>query len=407
MTDTGTGSATLCRICHSPISHPGADCAHCRSRATLPALPPILTWSAVFSAIVILFGVTTLLTHEYRAERAHRQSLHMQAAESAARDGRYEAAIREFRDALEYDRENVAARLGLANALFKLERVSEAGNYLIDLRAAEPTHGLVNRLLGDVARKEGHPDEAAHYYRAAIYGRWPEDAAQNRLQARLALIELLGEQGQVLQEVSELAELMKELPEDLSTRRRIGRLLLEAGAPDNAARVLQEVVKASPDDAEAWAGLGEAEFGRGHYLSARTAFSRSRSIDPDPAETRRWLALTNQIVDLDPTYRQAGTRERHRRSQVLLRRTLAEAERCVETLPADTDEASEGHERLRQLVEQAEKVLDVKVPAWRSEEAVEENVSLAEGLWEERLQVCAVLPPADEAVGHVLEKLGQ
>jgi len=398
---------TLCRICHSPISHPGADCAHCRSRASLPVLPPILTLSAVFSVMAILFGVTTLLTHEYRAERAERQSLHMRAAESAARDGRYEVAIAEFRDALEYDRENVAARLGLAHALFRLERISEAGSYLIDLRAVEPTHGLVNRLLGDVARKEGRPDEAAHHYRAAVYGRWSQDAEQNRLQARLALIELLGAQGLLLQEVSELAELMKELPEDLSTRRRIGRLLLEAGAPDNAARVFQDVVEASPDDAEAWAGLGEAEFGRGHYLSARTAFLRSRSIDPDPTRTQRWLALSNEIVDLDPTYRQAGTRERHRRSQLLLRRTLAEAVRCVETLPAGADDASESQGRLGHLVEQAEKFLGVKVPAWRSEESVDENVSLAERLWEERLQVCSGLPPSDEALGHVLEKLGQ
>jgi tetratricopeptide (TPR) repeat protein len=357
--------------------------------------------------MAILFGVTTFLTHEYRAERAERQSLHMRAAESAARDGRYEVAIREFRDALEYDRENVAARLGLAHALFKLERVSEAGSYLIDLRTVEPTHGLVNRLLGDVARKEGRPDEAAHHYRAAVYGRWSQDAEQNRLQARLALIELLGAQGQVLQEVSELAELMKELPEDLSTRRRIGRLLLEAGAPENAARVFQDVVEASPDDADAWAGLGAAEFGRGHYLSARTAFSRSRSIDPDPTETQRWLALSNEIVDLDPTYRRAGTRERHRRSQLLLERALAEARRCVETLPDGADEATESQLRLAHLVGQAEKVLGIKVPAARSEESVEENVSLAEGLWEERLQVCRDLRPADEVLGHVLEKLGQ
>ena len=331
----------------------------------------------------------------------------MQAAARAAGDGRYETAIGEFRDALEYDRENLDARLGLAHALFKLERVSEAGNYLVDLRAVQPTHGLVNRLLGDVAQKEGRWDDAAHYYRTAIYGRWPEDAVRNRLEARLALIELLGAKEQHLQEVSELAELMKALPEDLSTRRRIGRLLLDAGTPENAARVFEGVVEASPGDAEAWGGLGEAEFGRGHYLSARTAFSRSRSIDPDRAATQRWLALCNEIIDLDPTYRQAGTRERLRRSQLLLRRALAEAVRCVETLPVAAEAASESQGRLVHLVGQGEKVLGVQVPARRSEESVEENLSLAEGLWEERLQACPDLSPSDESVRYVLEKLGQ
>jgi hypothetical protein len=81
--------------------------------------------------------------------------------------------------------------------------------------------------------------------------------------------------------------------------------------------------------------------------------------------------------------------------------------RCVETLPTGADEASESQGRLAHLVDQAEKVLGAKVPAWKSEESVEENVSLAEGLWEERLQVCRDLPPADEVLGHVLEKLGQ
>ncbi len=357
--------------------------------------------------MAVLFAVTTFLTHEHRAERAERQALHMRAAESAVREGRYEAAVGEFRDALEYDRESVDARLGLAHALFELERVSEARNHLVDLRVVEPTHGVVNRLLGDVARKEGRPDDAAHYYRGAIYGRWPEDAAQNRLQARLALVELLGAEGQHLQEVSELAELMKELPEDLGTRRRIGRLLLEAGALENATLIFEGVVEASPDDAEAWAGLGEAEFGRGHYLSARTAFSRSRSTDPNRAELPRWLTLCNEIIDLDPTYRQAGTRERHRRSHLLLRRAEAESVRCIEARPADDQEVSESQQRLQDLVEEAEKVLAAKVPAGRSEVSVEENLSLAEGLWEARGQACSGLPPSDEALGHVLEKLGQ
>ncbi len=400
-------SATLCRICHGPISRPGAECPHCRSRRSLPVLPPVFVLAAVFLGMAILLTVTALLTRQYRAERGMRRSLHLQAASVAAHNDQYEVAIKEFRDALEYDREDLSARLGLAQTLFSLERFSEAWNYLIDLRVTEPTHAVVNRLLGDIARIEGRSNEAASYYRAAIYGRWPEDAEANRLDTRLALIDLLGSEEDYLQELSELAELLEEMPEDIPTRRRIGRLLIEAGAPAKAVRVFQDVVGERADDAEAWVGLGEAEFERGHYLSARTAFTRSRLIDSMGAEAQRWLELCNEIIDLDPTYRRAGTRERHRRSELLLRRALAEAATCVETSPSDADDTGRSRERLAFLVEQAGKVVGRKVPAGKIEESVEENVSLAEGLWEERQRTCDGLPPADEPLGHVLEKLAQ
>ena len=116
-----------------------------------------------------------------------------------------------------------------------------------------------------------------------------------------------------------------------------------------------------------------------------------------PSRLRDLLRSLTQTARLDVVIVRDGPPPRF--DVIALERARAEAMRCVETLPTGADEASESQGRLAHLVDQAEKVLGVNVPAWRSEESVEENVSLAEGLWEERLQGCRDLPPSDEVLG--------
>jgi tetratricopeptide (TPR) repeat protein len=188
----------------------------------------------------------------------------------------------------------------------------------------------------------------------------------------------------------------------------VARLLLEAGAPRKAAGVFKELVRADPSDAQAFEGLGEAEFASGHYLSARTAFARSLALDSSRADVLESLRLCNRVVELDPTYRRAGTRERWRRSQRLLQRAIAELLVCSELPePGALGPPQPLPEPAQRLLAEARAQVDAGVDPAKSEEAVESNISLAEGLWAARQATCPEITPRDEPLRHVLVRLAQ
>jgi tetratricopeptide (TPR) repeat protein len=354
--------------------------------------------------MVVLFGLTTLFSGFFREARAARQRVHLHAAEGLSHDGRFEVAVDEYRNALTYGRSDPDVRLGLARALFRLGRVSEAWNHLIDLRAGDPTSAHVNRLLARIAGAQGRADEATSYYRSAIHGRWPAGQQDQRQRLRFELIELLESRGDNIQVVGELVELLREVPDDTAVKAQIGDHLLAAGAFEKAAAVFEDLTRALPADARAYERLGEAELGRSHYLSARTAFRRGLAIEPDDPAARRWLRLCSSIVDLDPSYGKSGARDRLDRSRELVARSLSELERCLASseagaaaLPAPT----------RRMVERAAQQPTGRAFRRRPAEAVEDNVALAADLRRERLRVCPAMVATDLPLEHVLRKLDQ
>src|SRR5579863_6846657 len=70
----------------------------------------------------------------------------------------------------------------------------------------------------------------------------------------------------------EFALLQYEASTDLQTRTRIGELFLSAGSPVRAADVFQDILRPDSENADAYAGFGEAEFAGGNYQPARTDF---------------------------------------------------------------------------------------------------------------------------------------
>lgn len=383
-----------CRICHYEIEHPGAECKHCRSRATAGLAPPVASLAAVFAALVLLFAGTRALTGFFQDERQARRHFHLEQATALSAEGSWAEAASEYRDALRYDRGDVEARLGLAQALFHLGELSESRNHLIDLVVQDPTSAVVNHLLARAEARQGRVDEAVSHYRTAIYGRWPEDPEKNRLATRFELIEVLEREGHSLQVLGELAELLEDAPDD-DVRQRVAEHLLRANAPERAAVLYGELARSQPRDPEILEGLGDAEFARAHYLSARTAYSRSLALDASDASVLERLQFCNRIVELDPTFRRVGTRERYRRSETLAIRALEELRRC-----------GTGLERFADEIARAES-LDGSLRRGGAEDSVEENIALAESLWAARMELCPQLPPADEPLRLVLEKLAQ
>jgi tetratricopeptide (TPR) repeat protein len=261
------------------------------------------------------------------------------------------------------------------------------------------TDGAANLAMARVMVKEGRSVEATSYYHQSIYGRWKQDAQANRVKVRFELIEVLVRQNADREVLAELLPLQDEAPDDIQMRKRIARLYLSAGSPSRALDLFREILRQQPQDFDAYAGLGEAEFARGNYRIARTDFRVALRLNPANEEIRKRLGVCETVLALDPTQRGLSTAERYRRSIKLVELAANAMNRCVE---APTPETAHG------LAERAGQALKRRAGPSRQEEVTETNLELAERLWQARQKQCKQTPTeAEEPLALVLAKLAQ
>jgi len=346
-------------------------------------------WLVALS-IAIMFGVDTFLAHTEEAET------HVEAARLFAEgqkflsQGKNPEAVSRLKDALAIERGNHDYELALAQAQFAAGQYVDAEQTLNTLLTADSTLGPANLAMARVLLKEGRVREAISYYHRAVYGEWKEDPVGNELKVRFELIDVLARQNSKEELLAELLAVEDQAPGDVQSRERIGQLFLEAGSPTHAAEIFHEVIKQDPDNADAYAGLGEAEFSRGDYRAAIADFSQAVKRNPEDKAASARINLCNQILALDPTGRGLDAEERFRRSRALLKMTLDAAAPCLGSSSAD-------------LAESARKSLDAKVAAYRREGSAEADLDLAEKLWQARSSSCPA-PSKDDALALVMAR---
>ena len=340
--------------------------------------------------------------HE-RLERAHE---HYLIGRTLSDYGYYDQAIGQFSDALLYQRENFDYRLGLALALFHGQRFQEAEYQLLELRRQEPTDATTNRLLGRLAARDGRHNQAANYFRTAIYGRWPRNPEQNRRATRFELVELLEARGSPAQVVGEYLTIWEEEPHTDALARRVGLGLKEFGAPREALAVLASLDDPQSTDSELLTAIGMAHFEVLNYRQAQAYLTRALAADPERAEVRETLTLLEEVLELDPTLRGLNRRQRYDRSRLLLGRVAEYVAGCANPLsdemagpPAPQPQA------VRTLLAAAEERIDRRRrPADLTAEA-EANRLLAGNLWSLREQVCRGVWDDDDALARVMLEL--
>ena len=361
------------------------------------------TFVLVFLALGTLFAMDTFLV---RVERAEDRAEAMRLVTEGYRllqNGRSEEAGERFKDAVAIERDNPEYRLALAEALLAAKNFVEAESTLNELLLRDSTDGDANLMMARVMVGEMKIPEGVSFYHRAIYGRWKANAAQNRLKVRFELVDLLARQNDKAQLLAELLPLQEEAPDDIKTRKQIGQLFLAAGSPARAAEVFQGILRRDPQDAEVYAGLGEAEFARGNYQAAKTDFLQASRLKPGNKTTeetiRQRLALSEQIAGLDPTRRGLAANERYRRSLKLVELALDEANHCLQAaaLPATQD-----------LLGAANRALKARVVESRQNSATENNLDLAEQLWQVRIKQCgSSMPASGDPLPLVLAKIAQ
>jgi len=286
----------------------------------------------------------------------------------------------------------------LAQAQLAAGKTSDAESTLMELLASDSTDGLANLIMGRVLAKEGRFTEAISYFHRAIYGQWNQDAAENRLRARFELIDLLVRRNSKEDLLAELLPVQDEAPQDLTVRARMGRLFLRAGSPLRAAEVFRGILHEAPANADAYAGLGEAEFAQGNYRAAQRDFQTTLRLAPDDQADRKRLDLCNELLALDPSRRGLGPEERLSRSRKLVQLTLEETSQCLGQNPSP---------EIRGWLNQAAKALKAHVNSAHQNAVSESNLDLAEQIWQAGGKECNPPPRADNPLASVLARLVQ
>ena len=362
---------------------------------------PATALIGILGALIGLIVLTGFLLHFYNSERREKAMESYQSGNDLARQGRDQEAIEQYRDALSIAHSN-ENRLALALSLVKVGRLNEAAIYLQEVLKDDPNSGIANLGLARIAAAQRRTQEAFNYYHRAIFGTWPANAKETRLQAWFELIDVLGKGGDQKQASTELLELLNEKSNDLDTKKRIGHLLLQYGAANESADVFRDILHQKPKDAEAFGGVGEAEFTLADYTAAQRAFANAFRLNPNDEHIRGRLRLCDGIIALDPTVKNVSSAERYRRSEMLLQGSLAELEKCV----ANRGDPS-AFDFIRELTDTAHKLLSVHRRPPSYGDAADSNVTLSEKLWTSRGQICEGTYEGDEALARVLARLSK
>ena len=121
----------------------------------------------------------------------------------------------------------------------------------------------------------------------------------------------------------------------MAVQKQIGRLLLDYGLVRESAEFFRGLTQITPQDGDAYAGLGRAEFALGDFRSAQQAFRSALRRNPTDDASKKQLELVEQILALDPSLRGLSASERYARSRKLVEAALGSLDRCpaTETTP--------------------------------------------------------------------------
>ncbi|HEY7334389.1 MAG TPA: tetratricopeptide repeat protein [Bryobacteraceae bacterium] len=349
------------------------------------------TFALTILAIGALFAINVFLAKaESEANRVEAARFYengqrlMQAGQSAE-------AADQFKSALSLERENQDYRLALGEALLAAGKIQDAQSTLQSLLDLNSFSGPANLAMARVLVKQDQIQRAISYYHRAIFGQWKENARANQVRARLELADLLSRQNSKEGLLAELLPLQDEVSDDIATLEKLGQWFLAADSPARAAATFRLVLRDDPESADAYAGLGAADFAQRNYRAARGNFAAALRLRPSDRAIAARLDVCDRVLTLDPTLKGLGVGEQSQRSRKLAELALNSLKQCAGL--ASTSSAAES-------IEAAEKQLKRRASA-------SSDIELAERLWQKRKTDCGQTGAPDRALALVMEELAQ
>jgi tetratricopeptide (TPR) repeat protein len=370
------------------------------STAGQTARPESASWPTIGFVIVLVFVIGGLWSLDLFLARTDREAVQNQANNlytqgvELLQQGHAGEAVERLRRANSLVRDNRGYQLDYVAALMAARKFDEAETNLKTLLDADPNNGRANLLSARLKVQQGKLPDAESYYHRAIYGSWPETAAAHRVAARLELADLLAKRGDQEELLAEVVALEAEAQNNAVILKQVANLYRVAGSPAREANVYRELIESNQDDFNAYVGLGEAEMAVGDYHDAMAAFLDANRRSLGDRTVQEDIALLNAMASIDPTPRRLSSAEKFARSTQILRLTRDALNGCAKT------------QESQRMVDNCDKVLAENVPPHVTNEMSEARLTLAEQLWQARIQLCGASSSEQEhALRLIMTKL--
>lgn len=290
---------------------------------TLAVLVAYRWWTkwalATAAGLAVLAGLVTVdRNFDYRsaialwtdtiAKRPDNARAHVNLGSTYATAGQIDAAVHEFRRALELEPGNAQAYYGLGNAASHRGFFAEAiplFRQALELQSdwAVAHYALANSLIRTGQVQEGlehyrraeqltpHDVDVLHAYASALAYAGERPAALEKYEAALRLapedVSLHQELGLLLARMGRGADALPHLrfvaqraPDQIPARYALGHVLLAGGKAAEAAEEFRAVVRTAPDLAEAHNDLGLAFLALRRWTDARVEFETALRLNP-------------------------------------------------------------------------------------------------------------------------------
>jgi tetratricopeptide (TPR) repeat protein len=261
---------------------------------------------------VALFSAVSGLSRVYQTQQASLGNRWFTRGMADLNARQFDSAVKEFRAALLYSRDNYTYQAYLARALIGDNRIGEASAYLSNLWERQPEDGMVNLELARISAQKPDSQQALRYYHNAIYASWPgnEERVQ-RHDARVELIEYLLRINAKAQAESELIALEANLGEESSEQAQAGDLFIRTQDYERALAAYRASLKADRRNQQALAGAGLAAFELGLYPIAQRYLQSAVSANSDDTGSAELLKTTEMVLQMDPFQRGISVAQRH------------------------------------------------------------------------------------------------
>jgi len=236
---------------------------------------------SILLALVLLTGARPALT----------QGLVPEAGLAAEMAGRWEDALRVYREALERDPKRADLWVRIADIEARRGRVTSSVHALERAVEAAPGNPQLYERLSQAYASGGSAAAALSAIEGALH---LEPRTVEYLEARATLATWLGDYGRAQESYRRLLDAR---PGDPDVSLRLARVSAWAGDTDEAARAYRRYLDAHPDSAEVWLELTRAESWRGNYAAALDVLGTYRARFGAPSDYARELADVTARAD--------------------------------------------------------------------------------------------------------------
>lgn len=331
----------------------------------------LLILLALLAITVAALAAVTGLVQRFRAWENDLGRRRYERGQQALRAGQPARAAEEFRSALHFNPDDPNALLSLAESLVAENRLDEAEAYFLTTWDRQPQDATVNLQLARLAARRHRLNEAIRYYHNAIYGIWESKPVDNRIAARLELVQFLLQQNLSNQVESELIAMEPGLTPDADLHINVANLFMKIPDYRNAFRQYLQALKIRRNDPAAAAGAGEAAYDLGEYRTAVLYLEVAAARDRGDPHSRAMLDTARSVLEVDPFLRHLSGLDRRDRILRAYRTAVKRLSTCISSVgeitgpdsnPAISGEP-QGSQSLQELVTRSRQLKSQMQPA--------------------------------------------